>query len=226
MVGEIRDSETAEIALHSAQTGHLVLSTLHTNDSVSAITSLLDLKTLAFLVASSVTAVVAQRLVRKLCVCRNEAVMTNEHASHFLGAGIVHFGGRIYIPAGCALCDNSGFKGRIGIYEVWVLDEQMRTAIRSGMRDEEIRNLARSSGMRLMQEDAMEKVKFGLTTLNEVLRVVPFENIQTHRCRICGKGLAPNFLFCPYCGAGTRQVANIARMPRSQRPASEGDSQS
>lgn len=213
MVGEIRDSETAEIALQSAQTGHLVLSTLHTNDSVSAITRLLDLKSPAFLVASSVTAVVAQRLVRKLCDCRDEAIMTNEHASRFLGAGIVDFGGKIFIPAGCARCDNSGFKGRIGIYEVLVLDEQMRAAVRSGMRDEEIRNLARSGGMRLMQEDAMEKVKLGLTTLDEVLRVVPFESNQTLRCRVCGKGLAPSFLFCPYCGAGTRQVPNIARMP-------------
>ena len=211
MVGEIRDAETAEIALQSAQTGHMVLSTLHTNDSISAITRLLDLKIPAFLVASSVSAVVAQRLVRKLCACRDEAAMTNEHASRFLGAGIVDFGSKIYIPGGCALCDNSGFKGRIGIYEVLVLDEQMRAAIRSGMRDEEIRNMARSGGMRLMQEDAMEKVKMGLTTLDEVLRVVPFENVQAQRCRTCGKGLAPTFLFCPYCGAGTRQVPSIAR---------------
>jgi type II secretory ATPase GspE/PulE/Tfp pilus assembly ATPase PilB-like protein len=215
MVGEIRDSETAEIALQSAQTGHLVLSTLHTNDSVSAITRLLDLKTPAFLVASSVSAIVAQRLVRKLCACRDEAPMTPEHASRFLGAGIVDFGGKIYIPAGCALCDNSGFKGRIGIYEVLVLDEQMRAAIRSGMRDEEIRIMARSGGMRLMQEDAMEKVKLGLTTLDEVLRVVPFENVQTQRCRTCGKGLAPTFFFCPYCGSGTRQVPSAARGPLS-----------
>jgi type IV pilus assembly protein PilB len=219
MVGEIRDSETAEIALQSAQTGHLVLSTLHTNDAVSAITRLLDLKTPAFLVASSVSAVVAQRLVRKLCTCRNEAPMTNEHASRFLAAGIVDFGGKIYIPAGCALCDNSGFKGRIGIYEVLVLDEQMRAAVRSGMRDEEIRIMARSGGMRLMQEDAMEKVKSGLTTLDEVLRVVPFENVQTQRCRNCGKGLAPTFLFCPYCGAGTRQVPTSGRGPLIQSSA-------
>lgn len=145
--------------------------------------------------------------------------MTNEHASRFLGAGIVDFGSKIYIPGGCTLCDNSGFKGRIGIYEVLVLDEQMRAAIRSGMRDEEIRNMARSGGMRLMQEDAMEKVKMGLTTLDEVLRVVPFENVQAQRCRTCGKGLAPTFLFCPYCGAGTRQVPSVARGTLNQSSA-------
>jgi type II secretory ATPase GspE/PulE/Tfp pilus assembly ATPase PilB-like protein len=211
MVGEIRDSETAQIALQSAQTGHLVLSTLHTNDSISAVTRLLDLDVPAFLVASSLSAVVAQRLVRKLCSCRDESPMTQEHASRFLGAGIVDFGNVVYTPAGCALCDNSGFKGRVGIYELLVLDEQMRAAVRSGMRDEEIRNMARSGGMRLMQEDAMEKVKLGVTTLDEVLRVVPFENVQVHRCRSCGKGLAPSFLFCPYCGAGTRQIPAGAR---------------
>lgn len=205
MVGEIRDSETAEIALQSAQTGHLVLSTLHTNDSVSAITRLIDLKVPPFLVASSVSAVIAQRLVRRLCECHDEAAMTNEQASRFLTAGIVDFGNKIYIPAGCAKCDNTGFKGRVGIYEVLVLDEQMRAAVRSGMRDEEIRNMARSGGMRLMQEDALEKVKNGITTLEEVLRVVPFDNVQAQRCRNCGKGLAPSFLFCPYCGAGTRR---------------------
>ena len=226
MVGEIRDSETAEIALQSAQTGHFVLSTLHTNDSVSAITRLLDLNIPAFLVASSVSAVIAQRLVRKLCKCRNESVMTSEHASRFLTAGIVEFGNKIYIPDGCALCDNSGFKGRVGIYEVLTLDEQMRAAVRSGMRDEEIRNMARSGGMRLMQEDALEKVKQGITTLEEVLRVVPFENIQAHRCRTCGKALAPTFLFCPYCGTGTRRVPTSARGATISRSAAQGDPQS
>ena len=223
MVGEIRDTETAEIALQSAQTGHLVLSTLHTNDAVSAITRLLDLNTPAFLVASSVSAVIAQRLVRKLCSCRDEAPMTNEQASRFLSAGIVDFGSKIYIPAGCAQCDNSGFKGRVGIYEVLVLDEQMRGAVRSGMRDEEIRNMARSGGMRLMQEDALEKVKQGITTLDEVLRVVPFESVQAQRCRNCGKPLAPSFLFCPYCGAGTRRVSNATRAPQLQRAVADGE---
>jgi type IV pilus assembly protein PilB len=222
MIGEIRDTETAEIALQSAQTGHMVLSTLHTNDSVSAITRLLDLNVPAFLVASSVSAVVAQRLVRKLCDCRNVAAMTNEHASRFLAAGIVDFGGKTYIPAGCPRCDNTGYKGRIGIYELLVLDEQMRAAVRSGMRDEEIRNMARSGGMRLMQEDGLEKVKLGLTTLEEVLRVVPFENIQAQRCRSCGKALAPSFLFCPYCGAGTRQVPTSARVDLAERSAAQG----
>jgi type II secretory ATPase GspE/PulE/Tfp pilus assembly ATPase PilB-like protein len=215
MVGEIRDLETAEIALQAAQTGHFVLSTLHTNDSVSAVTRLLDLNVAGFVIASSVTAVVAQRLVRKLCKCRIEVDISPEYASRLLSAGIVDFANKMYAPVGCNLCDNLGFKGRVGIYEVLVLDEQIRSALRTEFRDDEIRNLARSGGMKLMQEDALEKVKNGVTTLEEVLRVVPFEQTSITRCRNCGKGLAPTFLFCPYCGAGTRHVSTGPRYSKA-----------
>ncbi len=217
MVGEIRDQETAEIALQAAQTGHLVLSTLHTNDSVAAITRLLDLNVPAFLISASVTAVIAQRLVRKLCKCRDVVPMTPEYAARLLAAGIVDFEDKMCVPTGCAKCDNSGYRGRVGIYELLLVDEQIRSAIRSGARDEEIRNLARSGGMKLMQEDALEKVKQGITTMDEVLRVVPFENSMTVRCRTCGKSLAPAFLFCPYCGSGTRQTATANSRPGPRR---------
>lgn len=215
MLGEIRDLETAEIALQAAQTGHFVLSTLHTNDSIGAITRLLDLNVPGFVIASSVTAVVAQRLVRKLCKCRTEVDISPEYASRLLAAGIVEFENKMYAPVGCNLCDNLGFKGRVGIYEVLMLDEQIRSALRTEFRDDEIRNLARSGGMKLMQEDALDKVKRGITTLEEVLRVVPFEQAAIARCRGCGKGLAPTFLFCPYCGAGTRHVASGPRYSRA-----------
>lgn len=210
LVGEIRDQETAEIALQAAQTGHLVLSTLHTNDAVAAITRLLDLDVPSFLIAASVSGIMAQRLVRKLCACRTEAPITSEYASRLLAAGIVDFENKMYLPNGCNICDNSGYRGRVGIYEILLMDEQIRSAMRNGVRDEEVRNLARSGGMRLMQEDALDKVKQGVTTLEEVLRVVPFDTAVTIRCRNCGKALAPAFLFCPYCGAGTRHVGNGA----------------
>ncbi|MBI1738132.1 MAG: Flp pilus assembly complex ATPase component TadA, partial [Acidobacteria bacterium] len=204
MVGEIRDTETAEIALQAAQTGHLVLSTLHTNDAVGAITRLLDLNVPAFLVANSVSQVVAQRLVRKLCRCKQEETIKPEYAARLLGAGIVDFESKMWVPVGCNDCENSGYRGRVGIYEVLVFDERLRAAVRSSSRDDEIRSLARSGGMRAMQEDAMEKVKQGITTLDEVMRVVPFEHEATLRCPDCSKGLAAAFLFCPFCGAGTR----------------------
>jgi hypothetical protein len=110
----------------------------------------------------------------------------------------------------------------VAISEVLILDEQIRAAIRSGMRDEEIRDMARSGGLHLMQEDALEKVDQGLTTLEEVLRVVPFENIQAQRCRNCGKSLAPSFLFCPFCGAGARQVPTSAPVSPLQRSGALG----
>ncbi|HZQ90697.1 MAG TPA: ATPase, T2SS/T4P/T4SS family [Terriglobales bacterium] len=222
MVGEIRDQETAEIALQAAQTGHLVLSTLHTNDAVSAVTRLLDLNVPGFLVGASVTGIIAQRLVRKLCKCRDEAPMNDEYASRLLAAGIVDFENRMYLPTGCPECDNSGYKGRVGIYELLVFDEQIRAVVRSNFKDEEVRNLARSGGMKLMQEDALDKVSHGITTLEEVMRTVPFEQGIVSRCRNCGKALAPAFLFCPYCGAGTRHVGGgmQRQQQQPQRPAS------
>jgi len=217
MVGEIRDTETAEIALQSAQTGHLVLSSLHTNDSVAAITRLLDLNIPGFVIASSLTAVIAQRLVRKLCSCRQEVPVTPEYSSRLLAAGIVDFDNTMFVETGCGRCDNTGFKGRVGIYETLIMDEQIRACVRSNFRDDEIRNLARSGGMKMMQEDALNKVKAGITTIDEVLRVVPFEQASAiQRCRGCGKALAPAFLFCPYCGAGTRQVGSGRPVSRSR----------
>ncbi len=184
MLGEIRDSETAEIALTAAQTGHLVLSTLHTNDSVSAITRLIDLNVPPFLVSSSVSGIIAQRLVRRLCTCRDEVAMSPEYQARLLAAGVEDVETRMYIPVGCSLCDDTGYQGRIGIYEVLVADEGICSAIRAGAEPHEIRNLARSNGMRLMQEQALTKVRMGLTSLDEVLRVVSLRKLPTSPARI------------------------------------------
>jgi type IV pilus assembly protein PilB len=207
MVGEIRDSETAEIALQAAQTGHLVLSTLHTNDSVSAVTRLLDLGVPAFLVSSSVTQVIAQRLVRKLCDCRTEAEVTPEFGAKLLAAGISSYGKKMFVPVGCRKCDGTGFKGRLGIYELLTFNDSFRAAVRSTSRDDDMRKLARGTGMKSMQEDALEKVKLGITTLDEIMRVVPFEYGAAQRCRSCNNVLAQAFLFCPYCGVGVLSVS-------------------
>jgi hypothetical protein len=102
---------------------------------------------------------------------------------------------------GCAACDNLGYRGRVGIFEMLLLDDPIRNAIRSGGHPDELRTLARSSGMKTMQEDALEKMRDGLTTLQEVLRVVPFNQFQCDRCPDCSRSLAETFLFCPYCGS-------------------------
>jgi len=213
MVGEVRDSETAEIALQAAQTGHLVLSTLHTNDSVAAVTRLLDLNVPGFLIASSVTAVIAQRLVRKLCSCRKEIPIPADVAARLAAASIVNSENRIHASVGCAACDGIGYKGRLGIYEVLLLSAPIRAAVRLAARDDELRALARSGGMRTMQEDALLKVSLGLTTMQEIMRVVPFEDEQALRCDGCGKTLFSSFGFCPHCSTANGRASDPPRIP-------------
>jgi type IV pilus assembly protein PilB len=200
MVGEIRDGETAEIGLTAAQTGHLVLSTLHTNDSISAIARLLDLDVPSFLIASSVTAVVAQRLVRKLCSCRNEAPMSRDLAFRMRGAGFDRIADKMYIPVGCSACEKTGYKGRVGIYEVLVLNEQIRGVIRDGAKERDMRAFARLSGFEPMGADALSKLNAGVTTLEEIMRVVPLQKAQQPSCGDCSQVLCDNFRYCPGCG--------------------------
>lgn len=181
MVGEIRDGETAEIALQAAQTGHLVLSSLHTNDSISAVTRLRDLKVPAYLVASSISGVISQRLVRTLCDCRKEVPVTPEYRDRLVRLGVEQIGSTTYQPVGCPDCDNIGYKGRVGIYEMLVIDDLIREAIYLSVSPEEIRSLAHQGSFKSLQQDALAKVREGRTTLDEVLRVVPFRANQAAR---------------------------------------------
>ena len=201
MIDEIRDKETAEIAVKAAQTGRLVLSTLHTNDSISAVTRMLDLGVPAAELAASLTGVVAQRLVRRLCACHKTVRANPEFISKLKGAGITDPPAMESAPVGCEICDLTGYKGRIGIYELFTPSENIRSAIRSGARIEQIRSLARQSGMKLMQEYALERVREGLTTLEEVMRVIPFDTARFAYCVSCGSEVSPAFLYCPFCGA-------------------------
>jgi type IV pilus assembly protein PilB len=200
MVGEIRDKETVEIAIKASQTGHLLLSTLHTNDSISAITRLLDLGVPGFQIASSVTAIIAQRLIRRLCTCREESSAPDEYISRLLEVGVQDPPSRQYHPSGCERCDMTGYKGRIGIYELFALDESIRAAIRAGANTDEIQLIAQHNGMRRMQQYALDRVCQGETTLEEVLRIVPFDQAVLLRCSACQRNLSPAFFFCPYCG--------------------------
>jgi type IV pilus assembly protein PilB len=201
MIGEIRDSETAEIALKAAQTGQLVLSTLHTNDSVSAITRLTDLGLTGSQIATSLVAVVAQRLVRRLCACHKIVAASPETVSRLKGAGVANPPEMESVPMGCEICDLTGYKGRVGVFELLTLNESVCSAVRAGKRNEEVRALARQNGMKLMQDYALEQVRAGLTTLEEVARVIPFEPAAAFRCSQCDCEISPAFLFCPFCGA-------------------------
>jgi type IV pilus assembly protein PilB len=217
MVSEIRDKETAEIAMKAAQTGHLVLTTLHTNDSVSAIVRLMDLGIPGYMINSSVTGVVAQRLVRKLCSCHAIQPATSEFQARIALAGDLKPPSKMAVAIGCELCDQTGYKGRLGIYELLRFDDSTRTVIRTTGNMDQIRNTARSNGMRLMQEDAVEKLRAGLTTFEEILRLVPFESAPYLECTKCGHSILPSFKLCPYCGT---RCAPQSGSPGSRKNAS------
>jgi general secretion pathway protein E len=170
MVGEIRDAETAEIAIQASLTGHLVLSTLHTNDAASAVTRLVDMGIEPFLVASSLSAVVAQRLVRRLCpACKAAYAPTPEEAR---GIGLPSPpSAPVYRPAGCEKCLHTGYSGRIALFEILPADETVRTAILTRSDADGIRALAVSRGMRTLLSAGAEKVLAGVTSAEEVLRV-------------------------------------------------------
>src|SRR6267142_2519781 len=170
MVGEIRDGDTARIATQAALTGHLVLSTLHTNDAPGAITRLFNLGIEPYLVGATTAGVLAQRLVRKLCQTCKEAYEPNVNERRQLEkvVGTVEM---LYRSRGCPRCRNRGFSGRIGIYELVAPDDQMFEKICAGASLNEIRECAKATGMKPLRLDGLEKVKAGLTTLDEIYRV-------------------------------------------------------
>lgn len=200
MVGEIRDKETAEIVMKAAQTGHVVLSTLHTNDSVSAIIRLLDLGIPGYLISSSVTGILAQRLVRILCTCHTTQPATLEFKARLAQLRMSNPPAKMAVANGCNECNHTGYAGRVGIYELLRLDDSIRPIVRANGSVEHIRSTAQMNGMRLMQEDALEKVRRGITTLDEILRVVPMENSTRLECTQCKNQILPTFNFCPSCG--------------------------
>jgi type II secretory ATPase GspE/PulE/Tfp pilus assembly ATPase PilB-like protein len=209
MIGEVRDLETAEIAMKAAQTGHMVLSTLHTNDSISAVARLLDLGIPEYLIASSVSAILAQRLVRKLCECHVLKDVTKAYSERLAAAGWINPPAQISWPKGCPVCDYTGYKGRIGIYELLTIDESIRAILRGSYKPDLVRDAARAGGMRKMQEDALEKLQAGITTLDEIIRVVPMEIHSDTVFEHCGQKLSALFRYCPYCGV-SREAADGA----------------
>jgi type IV pilus assembly protein PilB len=242
LVGEIRDHETAKIATQAAQTGHLVLSTLHTDDAPSTVTRLMDMNLEPYVIASALVGVVAQRLVRRLChECRRQYTpdadtlralnMSEETATHFV----------FYKAVGCEDCHFTGYRGRIGVYEVMRVTDRVRRLIAQRAGDDMIRDAAMAAGMITLGEDALGKVKAGLTTPEELFRVVTeVKEVRTlcpacqgvvgvdfaacahcgHRlqsgCGKCGRSLQADWQFCPYCTASTATRAS-KRQLRDQR---------
>jgi type II secretory ATPase GspE/PulE/Tfp pilus assembly ATPase PilB-like protein len=180
---------------------------------------LLDIGVPGFQIAAAVTGIIGQRLIRKLCSCHQTAPATPEFISQMMLAGVMTPPTMQSVATGCDECDLTGYKGRIGIYEMLAVNNSMRTAIREGGRNDEIRALARRNGMRLMHEYALEHVKEGMTTLDEVLRVVPIEYSAPVTCESCQRELAGSYAFCPHCGerSSTRTPATeLERQPVEQ----------
>ncbi len=175
LIGEIRDFETASIAIQSALTGHLLFSTLHTNDAVSAFSRLVDLGVESYLLASGVIASIAQRLLRTICpYCKEEVKLDENYINILKGAGIniENLPDIIFKGKGCKKCANTGYRGRTAIYEILYYDEELKRAILSGEYDEAaFLKLAQNKGFKNMREDGIEKAIKGVTTIEEVLRV-------------------------------------------------------
>jgi type IV pilus assembly protein PilB len=170
MVGEIRDGETARIAIEAALTGHMMLTTLHTNDAPGAIARLSKMGIESFLIASAVDCVVAQRLARKLCThCKRRTVVRPEA----LAEAEIRVGGELeaYEPVGCGRCNQTGYRGRVGLYSVMALSERIKEMIVLQSSEAEIASVAREEGMLTLREDGLSKVRGGLTSLEEVVRV-------------------------------------------------------
>jgi len=176
LVGEIRDLETAEIAVQASLTGHLVFSTLHTNDAPSAITRLRDMGIPPFLITATLEAVLAQRLVRKICQeCREETVPGTENLADLDLTPEDVIGKKFYRGRGCTACNNTGFRGRIGLFELMPMNDVIRDLIHRGVSSEKIRDAALRSGMRPLRQTALDKVFDGVTTIDEAIRETTIE---------------------------------------------------
>jgi type IV pilus assembly protein PilB len=197
LVGEIRDLETAEIAFQAAMTGHLVLSTLHTNSSLATIARLLDLGVDPFLITSSVSVIIAQRLARRVCMRCKEQYTPSSGLLEKLrldDPNMAFSRGR-----GCSACGNTGYAGRVGLYEILRITPTLKELIHRKATENELRKSAGLAGTRFLLEDAMEKVRLGVTTLDEVLRVIQLQEEEIVRCPKCASFINLDFSTCPYC---------------------------
>jgi type IV pilus assembly protein PilB len=217
LVGEIRDHETAKIAMQAAQTGHLVLSTLHTDDAPSTVTRLMDMNLEPYVIASALIGVVAQRLVRRLCqACRRQYTpeadtlrslnMSESDAAHFA----------FYRAVGCEECNHTGYRGRMGIYEVMRVNDKVRRLIAQKAGEDMIRDAAIGAGMITLGEDALAKVKSGATSAEELFRVVTEVKEVRTLCPGCHAAVGVDFMACPHCGY--RLNAGCPKCGRSLQP--------
>ncbi len=206
MVGEIRDNETATIAIQASLTGHLVLSTLHTNDTVSTIVRLKDIGVPSYLIASSLNGIIAQRLARKICTDCKEPYDPSQAELKNLGLagkkGNIFFHGK-----GCHKCNSTGYKGRLGIFEILPVDSTIKELIRTDASEGVIKKEAAAKGMTSLRDDGIKKALDGLTTIEELMRVLFVElGDDITECPHCAEKLHENMSACPKCGYKLKDI--------------------
>jgi type IV pilus assembly protein PilB len=203
LVGETRDQETAELSLQASLTGHLVLTTLHTNDAVRAITRIVDMGVEPFLVASSLTLVVAQRLVRRVCPDCSAPHRPSHEVLNLLGLTeqeLVHTTARM--GKGCTTCLGSGYKGRTGIFEVLPITAGLRQVLLDNPTESALSAVAQSEGVSTLRMSALSAARRGLTTYEEVLRVTHVDAVDPSsdkHCHTCTRQVDRDMAFCPWC---------------------------
>ncbi len=212
LVGEIRDGETADVAFKAALTGHMVLTSLHTNNTIASITRLIDIGIKPYLIASAIEGIVAQRLVRKVCTACRTNILPDTVLLDMLKLPHDTFS-EVAVGKGCARCNNTGYLGRVGIFEVFVMNEEFRQMVSTDYSELELRNLARVGGMRTLIEDGIEKVRRGVTTLEELVRVIGPPTRYERPCDNCGRLIDLKFLFCPHCGAVRQNLCHNCKAP-------------
>ncbi|MCX8026280.1 MAG: ATPase, T2SS/T4P/T4SS family [Thermodesulfovibrionales bacterium] len=212
LVGEIRDFETADVAFKAALTGHMVLTSLHTNNTVASITRLIDMGIKPFLISSAVEGIIAQRLVRRVCNYCKTTTKPDIQVLKLLRLPLDSIS-EVSVGEGCSRCNGTGYSGRTGVFEVFVMNEEFRHLISYNYREAEIFSLAKLGGMKTLMEDAFIKVKMGITTLDEVLRVIGTQTKPERRCDGCNRMIDIMFNFCPYCGAFRQNICKGCKSP-------------
>lgn len=217
LIGELRDTETTEMTMRAARSGLLLLSTLPADDAPAAVNRLVDLGVAPGVIASAVVGVVTERLVRRLCGrCRQPSVPRAEILHLLNVAEDEGEAGSFFSAVGCDQCHYTGYRGRIGLFEVMTVDDTLRRLITSRAADDDLREGAIAGGLTTLGEDGLAKVRAGVTTLEELLRVVTEPKGLRALCRSCGAVVAVNFMACPRCG--TRLDHSCRHCGRSLRP--------
>ncbi|MCK4622767.1 MAG: Flp pilus assembly complex ATPase component TadA [Desulfuromonadales bacterium] len=200
LVGEVRDLETADVAFKAALTGHMVLTSLHTNSSIASITRLIDLGIKPYLISSALEGIIAQRLVRTLCKHCRVKTEPDPELMKLLRVPDNLYSEGVWATKGCQRCNSSGYFGRTGVYELFVMNDEFRHLISESYRESQLMRMARAGGFKTLREDGLNKVAMGLTSLDELLRVLGPQIRHERTCASCQQEINAKYHYCPYCG--------------------------